>query len=162
MPTHSGFIVATVVLAVAALAPAAAFANAEGTDRPLRGTESGVTTLNPATGAATADFVGQLSHLGTFTGHSNVTVTFTGPSSFSAGGTGTLSAADGDELLFDVIWSGTFTATTIQTTVVRTISGGIGRFAGASGTITTLLSSVYSSTTFVSHDTGTTEGLISY
>src|SRR5512133_487876 len=102
MPKHSGFIVASVVLAVAALIPAAAFANAEGTDRPLRGTESGTTTLNPATGAATADFVGQLSHLGTFTGRSNVTVTFTGPSSFGAVGAGALSAADGDELFFDV------------------------------------------------------------
>jgi hypothetical protein len=162
MPKYRGFIVATVVLSVAALVPAAAFADAKGTDRPLRGTESGTTTLNPATGAATADFVGQLSHLGTFTGRSNVTVTFTGPSSFSAAGTGTLSAADGDELFFDVIWGGTFTVTTIQTTVVRTITGGTGRFAGASGTMTTILSSVYSSATFVSHDTGTTEGVISY
>jgi hypothetical protein len=155
-------IIATVVLALAALAPTSALANTGGTERPLRGTESGTTTLNLATGAASADFTGALSHLGKFTGHSNVTVTFTGPSSFAAVGKGSLEAASGDELFFDVTWTGTFTATAIQTTAVRTITGGTGRFAGASGTMTTRLSSVYSSTTLVSRDTGTTEGLISY
>jgi len=60
------------------------------------------------------------------------------------------------------MWTGTFTATTIDTTVIRTITGGTGRFAGASGTMTATLSSVYSSTTLMSHDTGATEGLISY
>jgi hypothetical protein len=161
MAKHKGLI-ATVVFAVAALAPASALAAAGGVDRPLRGTESGTTTLNLGTGAATAEFTGYLSHLGAFIGHSNVTVTFTGPSSFSAVGTGTLVAANGDELLFNVIWAGTFTSTTIETTVVRTITGGTGRFAGATGTMTAMLSSTYSAATAVSHDTGTTEGVISY
>jgi hypothetical protein len=164
VPKHrEGFIIAAVVvLALAALAPTSALANTGGTDRPLRGTESGTTTLNLATGAASADFTGELSHLGKFSGHSNVTVTFTGPSSFAAVGKGSLEAANGDELFFDVTWTGTFTATAIQTTAVRTITGGTGRFAGASGTMTTRLSSVYSSTTLMSRDTGITEGLISY
>jgi hypothetical protein len=163
VPKHrERLIIATVVVALAALAPASALAKTGGTDRPLRGTESGTTTLNLATGAASADFTGELSHLGTFSGHSDVTVTFTSPSSFAAVGNGSLEAASGDELFFDVTWTGTFTATAIQTTAVRTITGGTGRFAGASGTMTTHLSSVYSSTTLVSRDTGTTEGLISY
>jgi hypothetical protein len=77
---REGLIIATVALALAlaALAPRSALANTGGTDRPLRGTESGTTTLNPATGAANADFTGELSHLGKFSGNSNVTVTFTG------------------------------------------------------------------------------------
>jgi hypothetical protein len=159
---REGLIIATVVVALAALAPTSALAKTGGTDRPLRGSESGTTTLNPATGAASADFTGELSHLGKFSGNSNVTVTFTGPSSFTAVGNGSLEAASGDELFFDVTWTGTFTATAIQTTAVRTITGGTGRFAAASGTMTTRLSSVYSPTTLVSRDTGITEGLISY
>lgn len=63
-----------------------------------------------------------------------------GPGSFSAAGTGTVVAANSDELFFDVIWIGRFTATIIQTTVARTITGGTGRFAGASGTMTATLS----------------------
>lgn len=142
----------------------AALGKARGTDRPLRGTESGITTGDLATGAASGDFSGHLSHLGKYTGHSNVTVTFTGPSSFTAAGTGTMSAANGDELFVAIRWTGTFTATTVETTVVRTITGGTGRFADASGTLTVTLSSVYSisSTTLTSHDTGTSDGQISY
>jgi membrane-bound metal-dependent hydrolase YbcI (DUF457 family) len=162
MAKHRRLIVTAVVLAVAALVPTSALASVGGTDRPLRGTELGTTTLNLATGAATAEFTGEVSHLGRFNGHSSVTVTFTGPSSFAAAGTGTLIAADGDELFFDVTWMGTFTATTIHTTVDRTIIGGTGRFAGASGTMTAQLSSVYSLTTLLSFDTGTTEGVITY
>jgi hypothetical protein len=163
---HTKLVVAAVatMFAVAALTPGGALGKAKGTDRPLWGTESGTTTGDLATSTASADFTGQLSQLGEYTGHSNVTVTFTGPSSFTAAGTGTMVAANGDELSVDITWTGTFTATTIQTTVVRTIIGGTGRFADASGTLTVTLSSVYSlsGTTLTSQDTGTVEGQISY
>jgi hypothetical protein len=164
MATRKGILLTGLVMAVIALSPTTALAKAKGTDRPLRGTESGITTGDLATSAASADFTGHLTHLGTYTGHSTVTVTFTGPSSFTASGTGTMVAANGEELFVDITWTGTFTATTIQTTVVRTITGGTGRFADASGALTVRLSSVYSlsSTTLTSHDTGTAKGAISY
>jgi hypothetical protein len=164
MARRKAILLTGLALAVTALNPTAALANAGGTDRPLRGTESGVTTGDIATGAASGTFAGHLSHLGEFTGHSDVTVTFTGPSSFTASGTGTMVAANGDELFVDITWMGTFTATTIQTTVIRTITGGTGRFADASGTLTVEFSSVYSlsSTTLTSQDAGTAEGVISY
>jgi hypothetical protein len=160
----SGLLVVVIAILLATGWSSAALGKAKGSDRPLRGTESGITTGDLATSTASADFTGYLSHLGKYTGHSNVAVAFTGPSSFTAAGTGTMVAANGDELFVDITWSGTFTATTIHTTVVRTITGGTGRFANASGTLTVTLSSVYSlsGTTLTSHDTGTAEGQISY
>jgi hypothetical protein len=160
----SGMLVVVIAILLAAGWSSTALGKAKGSDRPLRGTESGITTGDIATSTASAGFTGHLSHLGKYTGHSNVAITFTGPSSFTAAGTGTMVAANGDKLFVDITWAGTFTATAIHTTVVRTIVGGTGRFADASGTLTVTLSSVYSlsGTTLTSHDTGVAEGQISY
>jgi hypothetical protein len=57
------------------------------------------------------------------------------------------------------------TATTSETTLVSTIIGGTGRFADASGTLTSSISSVTVSTvgtTITSRDTETHTGRISY
>jgi hypothetical protein len=54
---------------------------------------------------------------------------------------------------------------TSEATLVSTITGGTGRFADASGTLTTSISSVTVSavgTTITSHDTETHTGRISY
>jgi hypothetical protein len=160
----SGMLVVVMAILMATGWSSAALGKAKGSDRPLRGTESGITTGDVATSTASAHFTGHLSHLGNYTGYSNVAITFTGPSSFTAVGRGTMAAANGDELFVNITWTGTFTANTIHTTVVRTIIGGTGRFTDARGTLTITLSSVYSlsGTTLASHDTGTAEGQISY
>jgi hypothetical protein len=156
----------SLVLAVAALSPAAALGAAKGTDRPLKGTETGTTTVNLVTGAGPSDGTGQLSHLGTFTVHSDFTsFTLTGPNTFTYTGTETDVAANGDKLFSTLTGSGTFTSTTSENTEVNTITGGTGRFADASGTYTYTTSSVVVSSTATSvttRDTPTAKGRISY
>ena len=49
---------AGLALAVVAIGPASALANAGGTDRPVKGTISGTVSLNVLTGAFTADAIG--------------------------------------------------------------------------------------------------------
>ena len=57
-------------------------------------------------------------------------------------------AANGDELFSAITGSGTFTSTTTATsTETDTITGGTGRFAGASGTYTDTVSFVVVSVT---------------
>ena len=159
---------ASLALAVAAISPSAALAAAHGTDRPLTGAGTGTTTLNFITSsmaAATSDFTGHISHLGAETGHDNVTITFTGPSTFSYTGMRTFVAANGDEVFSTVTGSGTFTATTAQSTENDTITGGTGRFAGASGTYTDTVSFVvvsFTATSETSRFTTTLKGQISY
>ena len=61
--------------------------------------------------------------------------------------------------------TGTLTATGSEATLVSTITGGTGRFADASGTITTQISSEIVSivgTTLTTRDTETHKGRISY
>jgi hypothetical protein len=134
-------LIAGVVLAVTALIPAAAPA-AHGAVRPLTGTGTGTGTLNLTTGAATADFSGHLSPLGAETGYDNLTVTVTGASTFTYTGTRTFVAANGDKVFSDITGKGTLTRTAAHSTETDTITGGTGRFAGASGTYTDTISSV--------------------
>jgi hypothetical protein len=152
------------VLAVAAISPAAAVGAANGTDRPLKGTVSNTTTVSLVTGAATSVESGHLSHLGAFTGNGDLTFSLVGPNGFSFTGTGTLVAANGDELFTATVGSGTF-GPPIETTSFNTITGGTGRFAGASGTYTATSSPVVVSITATSettHATSTWKGKISY
>ena len=132
-------LLAGVVLAVTALIPSAAPA-AHGTVRPLTGTGTGTMTLNLTTGAATAEFTGHLSPLGADTGYDNLTFTLTGPSTFTYTGTRTFVAANGDKVFSAITGEGTFTRTTAHSTETDTITGGTGRFAGASGTYTDTIS----------------------
>jgi hypothetical protein len=121
-------------------------------------------TLNLTTGAATADFTGHLSPLGADTGYDNLTFTLTGPSTFTYTGTRTFVAADG-KLFSAVTGKGTFTRTAARSTETDTITGGTGRFAGATGTYTDTVSSLVvsaTSTSQTSRITAAARGQIRY
>ena len=79
------------------------------------------------------EYVCQLTTLGRATAIAEQIVTFTGPTTAIASNTTTYTAADGDQLF--VTWTGT--ATTVDPNHIfsgpETITGGTGRFAGASG-----------------------------
>lgn len=156
---------ASVVLAVAAMSPSAALAAANGTSRPLTGTATGTTTTDLLTGATTVDATGHLSHLGTVTAHFDLTLAPTSASTFAYAGTGSDVAANGDKLFVSLTGSGTFTPTTAEGTTNLTITGGTGRFAGASGMYTETVSFVVVSVTAASRTsrfTATFEGQVSY
>lgn len=160
------------LLALAVVAPSAAVAKRGGTDRPLKGSGSGTITFNFATNPFPASDVGtaRFSHLGKSTFSRNFTITFTSATAFTVAGTETIVAANGD-----MVFS-TFTGTgelggvfgvgqTAETTVVSTITGGTGRFADASGTVTATISSVAVSvvgTAGTSSQTFTAKGRVSY
>lgn len=171
-PRRRLIILASVVLAVlagvpgavTALIPAAAPA-AHGITQPLTGMGTGTLTLNLTTGAATADFAGHLSPLGADTGYDNLTFTLTGPSTFTYTGTRTFVAANGDKVFSAISGRGTFTRTTAHSTETDTITGGTGRFAGASGTYTDTISTIVISATSASqtsHLTAVARGQIRY
>lgn len=120
------------VLALALIIPAAALAAAGGTDRPIQGTMSGTISINPTTGAIIGDATGENSHLGESTLHFEGTVQPTGEDTYAGTAAVTLVADNGDRLtgIADV------TTTGLTTTTVVEITGGTGRFADASGTLT--------------------------
>jgi hypothetical protein len=156
----------SLVLAVAGLGPAAALGAAKGTDRPSKGTSTSTTTVDLATGTGISDGSGHISHLGAFTfhnDHSGFTVT---GDTFSWTQTATIVAANGDEIFTTAVGTGTLLPNnTSEATLVSTITGGTGRFADASGTLTSTISSVTVSqvgTTITSEDTETHTGQISY
>ncbi|MEK6251842.1 MAG: hypothetical protein AABM43_07840 [Actinomycetota bacterium] len=152
------------VLAVAALSPAAALGAAKGTDRPLKGTRTATSIVNLATGTGTVDGTFRFTHLGKGIFYEEVTSTLTG-NTFVVTGTETFVAANGDKLFVTVAGTGTLTSTGTESTIVGTITGGTGRFADASGTFTatgvgvivSVVGSIVTSTA-----THTPEGQISY
>jgi hypothetical protein len=156
----------SLVLAVAALSPAAALGAAKGTDRPVKGTSTSTSIVDIATGTGTVDGSGQLSHLGRFTFHNDFTsFTLTGPDTFSFTLTAIIVAANGDEIFTTATGTGTLTATGSEATLVSTITGGTGRFADASGTLTTRISGVTVATVgsiLTGTETETHKGQISY
>lgn len=160
------FTITLVLLAVAALSPASALGKAKGTDRPLKGTGSSTTTVDLAAGTGSVVGRGQLSQLGTFSFTNDITsFTLTGPDTLSFRLTAILVAANGDRICTIATGTGTLTPSGSETTLVSTITGGTGRFARASGTLTTEISSVIVSTvgtTITTRDTETHKGRISY
>ncbi len=155
------------VLAVAALSPATAQAAQNGTDRPLKCTFTPtIVVANVLTGVATVDSNFQCSHLGNGTTHQDTTGSFTGPNTAFNTGTATYVAANGDRLFTNVEGTVTFFPTGASTALfVDTITGGTGRFADASGTMTRTgtteqLSFVFPISTSTGSATG--EGQISY
>jgi hypothetical protein len=166
MPLRRLIFLSSLVLAVAALNPATALGKAHGTDRPVKGTSTSTSTVNVATGIGISDGSGQVSHLGAFTFHNDFSgFTLTG-NTFTWTQTATIVAANGDEIFATAVGTGTLLPNnTSEATLVSTFTGGTGRFADASGTLTTSISSVTDSvvgTTITSHDTETHTGQISY
>jgi hypothetical protein len=164
-------LVLTSVVALFAVAPGAAVAKQGGTDRPVNGSTSGTSTVDIATGLGTSQGTGTYSHLGKTTFTLDFIALPTGPTTVAVTGTGTLVAANGDQVF--VTLTGTATVQSlvpaigeiIDTTLVSTITGGTGRFSDASGTVTSTGRGETVSivgTTFSSRDTTTHVGRISY
>ena len=176
VPLRKPIILSGLVLAVVVMGPTAAIGAAKGTGhyplkgastgRPLKGASTGTNTVNLFTGGATNESSGHLSHLGRVTGNGVQTITLTGGNTFSFTGAGTTVAPNGDKLFATTSGTGTLTSMGPATaTTVNTITGGTGRFAGASGTFTVTSVSVPVSTvgsieTFAF--TSTTKGQITY
>jgi hypothetical protein len=166
MPLRRLMFLASLVLAVAALSPATALGAAKGTDRPVSGKTTSTSTVDLATGIGISDGSGQVSHLGAFTFHNDFSgFTVTG-NTFNWTQTATFVAANGDEIFATAVGTGTLLPNnTSEATLVSTITGGTGRFADASGTLTSSISSVTVSvvgTTITTNDTETHTGRISY
>jgi hypothetical protein len=132
----------SLVLALVIATPGAGLAKPGGTDRPVKGKTSGTSTINLATGTATSQGTGNISHLGKTTYTLNLTTAPTGPTTIALSGTGTLVAANGDQVFVTI--TGTATVPSLvpavgdrnSFTFVSTITGGTGRFSDASGTST--------------------------
>ena len=129
----------SLVLAFAMLSAASASAKTGGTDIPIKGNGTGTISLDPETGAFTGDVPGVSSLLGKVDVQIAGVGARTANGTFAGSGTATIVAANGDKL------TGTITLTQealpgghFITTVVVTITGGTGRFADASGTLTVI------------------------
>jgi hypothetical protein len=160
------FTIILALLAVAAPSPAAALGKPKSTDRPLTGTGSSTTSIDLARGTGSVAGVGRLAHLGRFTFTNDITsFTLTGPDTFELELTAIIVAANGDKVCTTATGTGTMSPTGSEATLVSTIAGGTGRFAAASGTITSTISSEIVSTagaTLTTRDAETHRGRISY
>jgi hypothetical protein len=160
------FTIILALLAVAALSPPAALGKAKSTVRTLSGAGLSTTTVDLATGTGSVSGSGRLSHLGRFTFTNDITsFTLTGPDTFSLTLTAILVAANGDRVCTAATGTGTLTPTGSETTLVSTVTGGTGRFARASGTLTSTISSAIVptvGTSLTTRDTETHEGRLSY
>ena len=153
---HSLFF--AVVAATASLASIAVSAMAAET--PFKGTFNGVETGETAfpIRSITREGAGTATYLGKYTSHATFQVNVT---TFFGTGTATFTAANGDTLSTSVVGQGipnTVPPTVLSLVEVYTITGGTGRFAGATGAFT--LESTLEQTTGVS--TGTFSGAIDH
>ena len=125
---------------------------------PFKGTVSAVETavVVPPTASLTRDGTGTATYLGKFTEHITLQVNIpTG----DATGVATFTAANDDTLTATVVGQATRTGPTMLSIVeVYTITGGTGRFAGATGTFT--LDGTAEQTTGV--NSGTFSGVIDH
>jgi hypothetical protein len=160
------FTIILALLAVAAASPAAALGKTKGTVRPANGTSSSSTSVDIAAGKGSVVGGGRLSQLGRFSFTNDITsFKLTGPDTFSLELTAILVAANGDRVCTSATGKGTLTATGSETTLVSTITGGTGRFARASGTTTSQITSEVVSTvgtTLTTRDTETHKGRMRY
>lgn len=161
---RKAFALAGLVLAIAVVCPAAALANAGGTDRPIALSQSGTTTVftaPPTTGTLLAETTDIGWHLGKATTTLNATIAFTGPGAFVINGSSVTVAANGDQLFGTLTGAGT-QGSPISASV--TIDGGTGRFEGASGSLTGTIINVLVSpgVPTVFDTTASFEGTISY
>jgi hypothetical protein len=160
------FTIILTLVAFAAVSPATTLAKAKGTSRPMNGTGSSTTTVDLATGTGSVAGGGRVSHLGKFEFTNDITsFTLTGPDTFNLTLTAIIVAANGDKVCTTATGKGTLTPTGSETTLVSRITGGTGRFARASGTLTATISSEIVSTvgtTTTSRDSETHRGRIRY
>jgi hypothetical protein len=143
---RKAIMIAGLVLALGVLAPATALGKASGTDRPVKGSASGTTVVDLGTGGFTSEATGVVAHLGKSTFHLDGVITPTGPDTFTIAGSVVTVGANGDELFGTFNGSGTATASGSEGTVTTTFSGGTGRFANASGSISGPFTQVFLST----------------
>ena len=129
---HPLFVVLVAAFAVSLVSVASAVA----AETPFKGTFSGVETdqlVFPIL-SVSREGTGTATYLGKYTEHLEGTVDVRAG---SATGTATFTAANGDTLTASVVGQGTVTGPTTRSIVeVYTITGGTGRFAGATGTFT--------------------------
>ena len=137
MPKKKAVITTSLVLALAALIPASALAKAGGTDRPVKGTTSGTATgtlTSPL--AITIDLTGVATHLGKYSVHVDAIGAISG-GEVVGDGTFTVVAASGDQVTGTTTFTAPLPTGNVHTTTAfLMITGGTGRFADASGTIT--------------------------
>ena len=124
------------VIAVAAVSLTIIAASAVAAETPFKGTVNADETVvpSPPTASLTRDGTGTATYLGRYTEHIVMTINLP---TLSSTGTATFTAANGDTLTATVIGQATRTGpTTLSIVEVYTITGGTGRFAGATGTLT--------------------------
>ena len=158
-------LVLTSVFALFVVAPGAAVAKRGGTDRPIHGSGTTIDTLDLATGTGSGEGPAIISHLGKGTFSHSFTTTFTSPTTIAVSSSETFTAANGDQIFATFTGTGTLTGLNAVVTGVATITGGTGRFADASGTLTGTFNAEPISqvgTTLVNRDTFTVAGRISY
>ena len=137
MPKQKGLILCILALALVALSPASAGAKAGGTDRPVKGTATGtVTGTLGAQIGVTVDLSGNVTHVGKYTVHMDAAGVISN-GQVVGDGTFTVVAANGDQLTGPTTFTAPLPGDNVHTTTaVLTITGGTGRFADASGTLT--------------------------
>jgi hypothetical protein len=135
---------------------------------PLKTTASGISTIDLVASPSPGFATGQGTVVGRFTETHLTSFQITGPSTFTDTGNSTVVAADGSELFENFSGLGTLTGvsvgSTIRQTITTTIAGGTGRFASATGTISSIENSVIAGvfgTTFTTQDEYTSTGTIS-
>lgn len=161
----------SLLVAFSVAAPGVAAGKRGGTDRPAKGSTSGTSAIDAATGAGTSQGTGTFSHLGKSTYTLSFTSTVTGPTTIAVSGTGTVVAPNGDQVFATFTGTGTSPSLVpvvgqiLDSTVVFTITGGTGRFSDATGTLTAtgpLVTDSVVGTNFTTRDTSTLRGRVSY
>jgi hypothetical protein len=133
-------------------------ASAVAAETPFKGTVSAVETVEVAFPTASIDRegTGTATYLGKYTEHITMQVNIP---TMASTGAATFTAANGDTMTATVVGQATRTGpTTLSIVEVYTITGGTGRFAGATGNFT--LESTVEQTTGVS--SGTLSGAIDH
>lgn len=122
------------VLVLGVLLAASVPASASGRSVTLTGQGTGTIRLDTVTGAITGEESGVSSVLGTYTVRLQGRAALAADGTVMGTGTATIVAANGDQLVGDF----TVTGDGQTQTVVVTITGGTGRFANATGTLTVI------------------------
>ena len=152
-----------VALALAAFCLASAPVSAADSAVDIKGKASANGQVDPAAAGVVEQGSGNLSHLGNFSYRLVGTGSVNSDGTYSAAGVITIVSANGDQLSGTYTATGTATNTANTAHAVITITGGTGRFANASGTLTLISTGPPLSPDgqiFVFHVTNTWDGQI--